>query len=43
MQETLAGLAKVQRYLAESEEHKDTWKGYAERVRAITDGFETLG
>ena len=43
MQETLAGLAKVQRYLAESEEHRDTWKGYAERLTAITDGGETLG
>jgi diketogulonate reductase-like aldo/keto reductase len=42
MRETLAGLAKVQRYLAESEEHRQTWKGYVDRFKAIVDGGEDL-
>lgn len=42
MHETLAGLAKVQKYLAESEEHKETWKGYVDRLRVVIDGGEPL-
>ena len=41
MHETLVGLSKVQKYPEESEEHKETWKGYVDRFRAITDGGET--
>ncbi|KAE9379986.1 Aldo/keto reductase [Stipitochalara longipes BDJ] len=41
MHETLEGLAKVQRYIAESEEHKETWQGYVESLKAIVDGAET--
>ncbi|CZR55544.1 uncharacterized protein PAC_05432 [Phialocephala subalpina] len=40
MRKTLEGLAKVQRYLAESEEHKETWEGYVDRLRAVIDGSE---
>jgi diketogulonate reductase-like aldo/keto reductase len=42
MHETLAGLAKVQRYLSESEEHREIWKCYVYRFKVITDGIETL-
>jgi len=38
MHETLAGLAKVQRYTAESAEHKEIWQGCVDGVRAIVDG-----
>lgn len=40
MHETLAGLGKVQRYLAESEEHRKIWKSYVDRVRAVINGGE---
>jgi hypothetical protein len=43
MRETLAGLAKVKRYLAESEEHRKTWKGYVDRLKIIVDGDELVG
>lgn len=41
MHETLAGLAKLQRYLAERGENRETWKGYVDRLRAVIDGSET--
>jgi predicted oxidoreductase len=41
MSETLAGLAKVQTYLAESEEHRETWKGYVDRLKIVIEGSET--
>jgi hypothetical protein len=42
MRETLAGLAKVQRYVSESAEHKQIWQGYVDGVRAIVDGVDTV-
>ncbi|KAF8854958.1 hypothetical protein BDZ45DRAFT_676582, partial [Acephala macrosclerotiorum] len=42
MHETQAGLAKAQRYLSESEEHKEIWKSYVDRLKAVIDGGETL-
>ena len=42
MRETLAGLAKVQRYVSESAEHKEIWQGYVDSVRAIVDGVDTV-
>ncbi|KIN05438.1 hypothetical protein OIDMADRAFT_115059 [Oidiodendron maius Zn] len=42
MHETLEGLAKVERYLAESKEHREKWKGFVDRLRVVIDGGETL-
>jgi hypothetical protein len=42
MHETLTGLAKADRYLPESEEHRKIWKGYADRPRVVIDGSEML-
>ena len=42
MHETLEGLAKVERYLAESKEHREKWKGFIDRLRIIIDGGEML-
>ena len=42
MHETLEGLAKVERYLAESKEHREKWKGFIDRLRVIIDGGEML-
>lgn len=38
MHETLAGLVKVEKYVEESEEHREIWKGYVDHFRVITDG-----
>lgn len=38
MQETLAGLAKIQRYQTESDTQRDVWNGFVERLRRIVDG-----
>jgi hypothetical protein len=32
----------VRKYLAESEEHRETWKGYVSRLKVIIDGGKTL-
>lgn len=42
MRETLEGLANVQRYLVESEDHRKTWKFYVDYLKVIVDG-EKLG
>lgn len=43
MRETIEGLAKVQRYLAESEEHRERWRGFVDYLRTVVDGGKKLG
>ena len=42
MHEALVGLAKVSRYLAESEEHRKTWESYVNHLRLLVNGDETV-
>lgn len=42
MRETLDGLAKVQRYVEESEENRERWKEFVDRFDIVVDGYEAL-
>jgi hypothetical protein len=40
MRETLEGLAKVKKYVAESEENAEKWQGFVNGLKDIVDGDE---
>ncbi|KAG0652274.1 Aldo-keto reductase 2E [Hyphodiscus hymeniophilus] len=43
MHETLGGLAKMQKYLAESETNRETWSGYVDSLKVVIDGIQKMG